>query len=70
MPLCLPLGHDGAVSTVCWSHNGRWLLSASLDGTLRVWTLRRAELVLCVGRGDGGPGLHRHHARHRLTEAQ
>ncbi|XP_049510639.1 WD repeat-containing protein 27 [Panthera uncia] len=43
-------GHDGAVSTVCWSHDGRWLLSASLDGTPRVWSLRRAELVLCVGR--------------------
>ncbi|XP_047714961.1 WD repeat-containing protein 27 isoform X3 [Prionailurus viverrinus] len=43
-------GHDGAVSTVCWSHDGRWLLSTSLDGTPRVWSLRRAELVLCVGR--------------------
>ncbi|XP_078303719.1 WD repeat-containing protein 27 isoform X2 [Panthera onca] len=43
-------GHDGAVSTVCRSHDGRWLLSTSLDGTPRVWSLRRAELVLCVGR--------------------
>uniref|UniRef100_A0A452TTB0 WD repeat domain 27 n=1 Tax=Ursus maritimus TaxID=29073 RepID=A0A452TTB0_URSMA len=43
-------GHDGAVSTVCWSHDGRRLLSASQDGTLRLWSLRRAELVLCVGR--------------------
>ncbi|VFV27319.1 Hypothetical predicted protein [Lynx pardinus] len=43
-------GHDGAVSTVCWSHDGRWLLSTSLDGMPRVWSLRRAELVLCVGR--------------------
>ena len=46
----LPLGHDGAVSTVCWSHDGRWLLSTSLDGTPRVWSLRRAELVVCVVR--------------------
>uniref|UniRef100_A0A8C0LD70 WD repeat domain 27 n=1 Tax=Canis lupus dingo TaxID=286419 RepID=A0A8C0LD70_CANLU len=43
-------GHDGAVSTVCWSHDSRWLLSASQDGTLRLWSLRRAELALCVGK--------------------
>ncbi|XP_059032444.1 WD repeat-containing protein 27 isoform X4 [Mustela lutreola] len=43
-------GHDGPVSTVCWSQDSRWLLSASQDGTLRLWSLRRAEHVLCVGR--------------------
>nr|XP_025858225.1 WD repeat-containing protein 27 isoform X1 [Vulpes vulpes]XP_025858226.1 WD repeat-containing protein 27 isoform X1 [Vulpes vulpes]XP_025858227.1 WD repeat-containing protein 27 isoform X1 [Vulpes vulpes]XP_025858228.1 WD repeat-containing protein 27 isoform X1 [Vulpes vulpes] len=43
-------GHDGAVSTVCWSHDSRWLLSASQDGTLRLWSLRRAELALCLGK--------------------
>ncbi|XP_027458776.2 WD repeat-containing protein 27 isoform X5 [Zalophus californianus] len=43
-------GHDGAVSTVCWSHDGRWLLSTSRDGTLRLWSLRGAELALCVGK--------------------
>ncbi|XP_015980546.2 WD repeat-containing protein 27 isoform X4 [Rousettus aegyptiacus] len=41
-------GHDGAVSVVCWSHDGKWLLSASQDGTLRVWSARRAELALCL----------------------
>ncbi|XP_070112290.1 WD repeat-containing protein 27 isoform X10 [Equus caballus] len=44
-------GHDGAVSTVCWSHDGRWLLSTSQDGTLRVWSARRTELALCLGEG-------------------
>lgn len=43
-------GHDRPVSTVCWSQDSRWLLSASQDGTLRLWSLRRAEHVLCVGR--------------------
>ncbi|XP_077910579.1 WD repeat-containing protein 27 isoform X1 [Halichoerus grypus] len=43
-------GHDGAVSAVCWSHDGRWLLSASRDGTLRLWSLRGAELALCAGK--------------------
>ncbi|CAK7299636.1 WD repeat-containing protein 27 [Vulpes lagopus] len=43
-------GHDGAVSTVCWSHDSRWLLSASQDGTLQLWSFRRAELALCLGK--------------------
>ncbi|XP_024904830.1 WD repeat-containing protein 27 [Pteropus alecto] len=41
-------GHDGAVSAVSWSHDGKWLLSASQDGTLRVWSVRRTELALCL----------------------
>ncbi|XP_036920379.1 WD repeat-containing protein 27 [Sturnira hondurensis] len=43
-------GHDGAVSTLGWSHNGRWLLSASQDGTLRLWSARSREAVLCLGK--------------------
>ncbi|XP_043744313.1 WD repeat-containing protein 27 isoform X1 [Cervus elaphus] len=39
-------GHDGAVGSVCWSHDGRWVLSASQDGTLRVWSVRGPEPVL------------------------
>ncbi|XP_029926977.1 WD repeat-containing protein 27 [Myripristis murdjan] len=30
-------GHDKAVSSVGWSHNRQWWLSASEDRTLRVW---------------------------------
>ncbi|XP_042523684.1 WD repeat-containing protein 27 [Dipodomys spectabilis] len=43
-------GHDGAVNRVCWSQDGRWLLSTAQDRTLRVWSARRAELVLLLGR--------------------
>ncbi|XP_078226606.1 WD repeat-containing protein 27 isoform X2 [Callithrix jacchus] len=38
-------GHDGAVNTVCWSHDQRWLLSTAQDRTLRVWSARRTELA-------------------------
>uniref|UniRef100_A0A8D2BE83 WD repeat domain 27 n=1 Tax=Sciurus vulgaris TaxID=55149 RepID=A0A8D2BE83_SCIVU len=44
-------GHDGAVSTVCWSHDRRWLLSVAQDQTLRLWSARRRELLLLLGRG-------------------
>nr|XP_045015341.1 WD repeat-containing protein 27 [Jaculus jaculus] len=42
-------GHDGVVSTICWSHNRRWLLSAAWDRTLRVWSTHRTELILLLG---------------------
>ncbi|XP_060229291.1 WD repeat-containing protein 27 isoform X4 [Meriones unguiculatus] len=41
-------GHDGAVNTVCWSHDMRWLLSTGRDQTLRVWSAHRTELVLLL----------------------
>ncbi|XP_070233171.1 WD repeat-containing protein 27 isoform X4 [Bos mutus] len=43
-------GHDGAVSSVCWSHDGRWVLSASQDGTLRVWSVRSRKPALRLGK--------------------
>ncbi|XP_046305347.1 WD repeat-containing protein 27 isoform X8 [Marmota monax] len=44
-------GHDGAVSTLCWSHDQRWLLSTAQDQTLRLWSVHRKELLLLLGRG-------------------
>ncbi|XP_051020322.1 WD repeat-containing protein 27 [Acomys russatus] len=41
-------GHDGAVSSVCWSHDMRWLLSTGRDRTLRVWSAHRTELMLLL----------------------
>ncbi|XP_023567753.1 WD repeat-containing protein 27 isoform X2 [Octodon degus] len=43
-------GHDGAVSSICWSHDGKWLLSASRDRTVRAWAVRRKEVMLLLGR--------------------
>ncbi|XP_052606708.1 WD repeat-containing protein 27 isoform X13 [Peromyscus californicus insignis] len=42
-------GHDGAVNTVCWSHDKKWLLSTGRDQTLRVWSVHRTELMLLLG---------------------
>ncbi|XP_037673686.1 WD repeat-containing protein 27 isoform X2 [Choloepus didactylus] len=44
-------GHDGAVSSVGWSHDRKWLASASQDGTLRIWSVRSTELTLFLGKG-------------------
>ncbi|KAG8504736.1 WD repeat-containing protein 27 [Galemys pyrenaicus] len=44
-------GHDGAVSALSWSRDGRWLLSTSRDRTLRLWSARRMEPALVLGEG-------------------
>ncbi|XP_071387660.1 WD repeat-containing protein 27, partial [Centroberyx affinis] len=41
-------GHDKAVSSVGWSHNRQWWLSASEDRTLRIWTHGNAEPVITM----------------------
>ncbi|NWW44557.1 WDR27 protein, partial [Pedionomus torquatus] len=43
-------GHDGAVNSVGWSHDKKWLLSTSEDRTLRVWSVCKNEPVLILGK--------------------
>uniref|UniRef100_A0A663E7M9 WD repeat domain 27 n=1 Tax=Aquila chrysaetos chrysaetos TaxID=223781 RepID=A0A663E7M9_AQUCH len=43
-------GHDGAVNSVGWSHDKKWLVSASEDRTLRVWSVCNNEPALILGR--------------------
>ncbi|XP_051667099.1 WD repeat-containing protein 27 isoform X2 [Manacus candei] len=43
-------GHDGAVNSVGWSHNKKWLVSASEDRTLRVWSVCNKEPALIMGK--------------------
>ncbi|NXD79954.1 WDR27 protein, partial [Halcyon senegalensis] len=43
-------GHDGAVNSVGWSHDKKWLVSASEDRTLRVWSVCYNEPALILGK--------------------
>ncbi|XP_009679256.2 WD repeat-containing protein 27 isoform X1 [Struthio camelus] len=43
-------GHDGAVNSVGWSHDKKWLVSASEDRTLRIWSVCSKEPVLLLGK--------------------
>ena len=49
-------GHVHGVSSLCFDRGGRYLASAGLDGTARVWDLasRSAELVIAPGAGPDG----------------
>ncbi|KAM9259091.1 LOW QUALITY PROTEIN: WD repeat-containing protein 27 [Cariama cristata] len=44
------LCHDGAVNSVGWSHDKKWLVSASEDRTLRVWSVCNNEPALILGK--------------------
>ncbi len=37
--------HQGEVSAICLSHNGRFLLSGGEHGEIRLWEMRSRELV-------------------------
>nr|XP_056708951.1 WD repeat-containing protein 27 [Euleptes europaea] len=43
-------GHDGAVTSVGWSHDKKWLVSSSEDRTLRIWSVSNTEPALCLGK--------------------
>ncbi|KAM6324216.1 LOW QUALITY PROTEIN: WD repeat-containing protein 27 [Aegotheles albertisi] len=43
-------GHDGAVNSVGWSHDKKWLVSASEDRTLRVWSVCNNEPAPILGK--------------------
>ncbi|XP_078011159.1 WD repeat-containing protein 27 [Phascolarctos cinereus] len=43
-------GHDGAVTSVGWSHDRKWLVSASEDRTLRIWSVRTTESTVFLGK--------------------
>ncbi|HEU0035984.1 MAG TPA: protein kinase [Kofleriaceae bacterium] len=45
-------GHTDAIYTVEWTHDGRRLLSASDDGTARVWTIADGTSVVLRGHDD------------------
>jgi serine/threonine protein kinase/WD40 repeat protein len=55
-------GHAHGITAMSFDPSGRWLATASRDGTVRAWDLatRSAVTVLCPPRGDapagGGPG--------------
>lgn len=38
-------GHDDRITDICFSEDGKWLLSSSMDGTLRIWDVILARQI-------------------------
>jgi WD40 repeat protein len=49
-------GHSASISSIASSPDGRYLATASADGTARVWDAATGTLVSTLG-GNGSPGL-------------
>ncbi|XP_022091006.1 WD repeat-containing protein 27-like isoform X2 [Acanthaster planci] len=50
------IGHNAAVNTVHWSHNGQWLLTASNDKTACIWSTSASDPVLALSHTDHSTG--------------
>ena len=49
-------GHKAKIHEIIFSHDGRYLVSASEDKTLRVWDVKTGETVRVI-RGETGGGF-------------
>lgn len=38
-------GHSDRITDACFSEDGKWLLSSSMDGTLRIWDVILARQI-------------------------
>jgi U3 small nucleolar RNA-associated protein 21 len=38
-------GHTDRITDMCFSEDGKWLLSSSMDGTLRIWDVILARQI-------------------------
>ena len=38
-------GHTDRITDVCFSEDGKWLLTSSMDGTLRIWDVILARQI-------------------------
>lgn len=38
-------GHTDRITDTCFSEDGKWLLSSSMDGTLRIWDVILARQI-------------------------
>jgi len=47
-------GHDGVIFRMAWSPDGRWLLTPSVDGTIRFWEAATGRLANMLRVSDEG----------------
>jgi len=51
---CTLKGHHGVIFRMVWSPDGQWLLTPSVDGTIRIWEATSGRLVDVITVSDEG----------------
>lgn len=46
-------GHEAWITSVDWSHTGEYLVSASLDGKVKIWSVETRQCVCTMTDGEG-----------------
>lgn len=46
-------GHEAWITSLSWSHTGEYLLSGSLDGKVKVWSVETRQCVCTMTEGEG-----------------
>ncbi|KAI0647234.1 WD40 repeat-like protein [Trametes meyenii] len=44
LPIAIFEGHNGNITAVCFHSEGKWLVTGSEDGTIKIWDLRNSHL--------------------------
>jgi len=52
--LLLPLGHTDKINTAVFSHDGKKVLTASLDRTFCIWNVQNGKLIFRISGHDSG----------------
>lgn len=46
------LGHSNIITDMTWSSDGRWIISSSIDSTIKTWDIPSARLIDCFVTDD------------------
>jgi WD40 repeat protein len=69
--LRVQLGHAGVVFTAAFSRDGRWIVTASADGTARVWDADGTKQVELIGhKNEVRSAAFSHHGRRIVTASK
>ena len=48
------VGHRNRITDLCFTADGRWIVTSSLDGTIRTWDVVSGSMIDVMKLGDGG----------------
>lgn len=51
--IALLRGHEAWVTSLDWSHSGEYLVSGSLDGKIKIWSVETRQCVCTMTDGEG-----------------